>query len=167
MKIRTLIWVILFAGVGCSTGEPNATNYKRKMSTQGSISTSDSKAGTKLVLAWLEPIDSTDFGFKPNPNVDGKTLAEILSSTEFGRDDKVMCSACHNSETALGGYGVDAEANEPSLDMAPTDVISGRTWVGEDGWAARFMVNKTKPQNIQVFLGAWKRGGFAITPPSQ
>lgn len=115
---------------------------------------------TQLTIGWKDPIYSEDFGLEPNPNVDGKSLADIVMSVDFGREDGQLCSACHNNTYALGDYGVDAEINAASPEMEPTDPVSGRTWIEEGGWSDRFIDNPTKPANIKGVIDAWRRGGY-------
>ncbi len=158
MKFKSIFWTMTFIVIGCTSGEePNATRYKREHTS--SIGSSDNTA-TKTTLGWNEPIYSAQFGLEPNKNVDGKTLAEIVSSLDYGRDDGKTCISCHNSDEALGDYGYELELDEAAYEMESTDVISGRSWAGEDGWASRFSVNETKPKNVKAVFKAWMKGGF-------
>src|SRR4051812_7827074 len=97
--LRLLICLI-FLLEGCGNEKPQATKVLESMAeAQSAVS-----ASTKL--SFSEPIDSRKFGLAPNANVDGKTLAQIITSQTAGRDDAMLCSACHNSGDAQGGYGV-------------------------------------------------------------
>lgn len=120
----------------------------------------DAAPGPALTLGWSTPIDSTKFGLAPNPKIDGKTLKDVVASAVAGRDDGQLCSTCHNKTSALGGYGAEVEASKASP-IAPTDAVSGNKWTGPQGWAYRFIRNKTKPPNVKAAFQAWIDGGFA------
>jgi hypothetical protein len=165
VKTLTVILTSMLSISGCSVEEPVATKYKRQAAAgdaeaETSADQSPQQSADTPTLSLTEPIDSTKFSFEPNPNVDGKTLAEILTSQTAGRDDGLKCSACHNEEEAAGGYGVAVAVNGVSPDLSPTQEISGKSWVEEGGWADTFVVNETKPDNLKTFIQAWIDGGF-------
>jgi hypothetical protein len=150
-----VLFSLLFALTGCGNEKPDATKVLESMAqAQTANGTPNSRLG------WNESIDSKKFGLVPNANVDGKTLAQIISSQSFGRDDALLCSACHHSSDAQGGYGVSSARNAAATNLKPTDVVSNRTWVGSGGWAERFIQNKTKPENLKIFLQAWINNGY-------
>lgn len=150
---RFLLLVALLPA--CTTDEPEASKYKKRRALTGSANVQQD-----VTVGWNEPLDSRMFGMTANPNFDGKTLAQIIASIEPGRDDGLLCSACHNEEEAAGGYGVEVARNQASLDLDPRDDVYGRTWVGPGGWAERFINNNTKPQNIKAALQAWIDGNY-------
>ncbi|HYX37319.1 MAG TPA: hypothetical protein VE954_29800 [Oligoflexus sp.] len=153
MAHRSLSLLIFLLATSCGdSGKPDATKVLQSMAN------ADSKSVQKL--AFNEPIDSRTFGLVPNRNVDGKTLAQIITSQSAGRDDAMLCSACHHNRDAQGGYGVPAAQNAPSLNLKPTDRVSNRTWAGAGGWAERFVKNDTKPDNLKIFIQAWINGGY-------
>lgn len=147
--------------VACASEEPAASKYKKEMNAPTSTRSGDAQgADAELTLGFKEPIDSVAFGLEANPNVDGKTLAEIVASFDYGRDDGQKCSACHNKEEDMGGYWVNAEPNEASPDLDPSKPVAGKAWIGPRGWAVGFINNETKPANIKVLLRAWQAGGW-------
>ena len=140
---------------GCGNEKPDATKALQSMANnQSAVSANGPKLG------FSEAIDSKKFGLTPNKNVDGKTLAQIITSQTFARDDGMLCSACHHSTDAQGGYGVPSAKNAVNLNLKPTDVLTGRTWVGTGGWAERFVKNSTKPDNLKIMVQAWINGGY-------
>ena len=158
------IWASVFCSFvlfSCASEEPAASKYKKQMKSASSVKSGEALgAEPALTIGWKEPINSVAFGLDANPNVDGKTLAEIVASLDYGRDDGQKCSACHNSEKDLGGYWVDVEPNEASPGMDPTALVAGKAWVGAKGWAVGFINNDTKPANIKALIKAWKAGGW-------
>ncbi|WP_141731138.1 hypothetical protein [Oligoflexus tunisiensis] len=152
--LSVLISLLLILA-GCGNEKPDATKV---LQTMAQAQSANSAANSKL--GWNDPIDSKKFGLAPNANVDGKTLAQIISSQTIGRDDALLCSACHHSSDAQGGYGVPSARNAANLSLKPTDIVSNRTWVGSGGWAERFIQNKTKPENLKIFLQAWINNGY-------
>jgi hypothetical protein len=149
-----LLGLLLFLG-GCGEEKPDATKALQKMSqAQNAIK------GSAPQLRFNEPIDSKKFGLAPNSNVDGRTLAQIITSQTPGRDDAILCSACHHSSDAQGGYGVPSAKNAALLTLKPTDVVTGRSWVETGGWAERFVKNGTKPDNLKLFIQGWINSGY-------
>jgi hypothetical protein len=149
-----LLCLLLFL-TGCGDEKPDATKALQSMAdAQSAVSTGGNK------LNFNEPIESRKFGLAPNKNVDGKTLAQIISSQTAGRDDAMLCSACHHSTDAQGGYGVPSAKNAASLNLKPTDIVTGRSWVGTGGWAERFVKNGTKPDNLKIMVQAWINSGY-------
>lgn len=149
-----LCFLLLLGGCG-DQEKPNATKILQDMASAEATTNQNS-----MRLGWNEKIDSRRFGLQSNKNVDGKTLAQIISSQTPGRDDAMLCSACHHSTDAQGGYGVQAAKNAASLNLKPTDMVSNRTWVGSDGWGERFVKNSTKPDNLKLFIQAWIDNGY-------
>jgi hypothetical protein len=148
-----LLSLLFFLG-GCSDEKPDATKALESMANAQSAVSAGSKLG------FSEPIDSRKFGLAPNKNLDGKTLAQIITSQTPGRDDGILCSSCHHSTDAQGGYGVPSAKNAANLNLKPTDVLTGRTWVGSGGWAERFVKNNTKPDNLKIMVQAWINNGY-------
>ena len=144
----------------CYSGESEAERYQRI--SEDSRQSQSATAADPYVLDWDEPIYSTNFDLPPNPNIDGKSLAGILQSVEFGRDDRMYCSSCHNVDEQAGGYGMNVEEGEPDPDLTPTTIISGRTWIGNDGWGLRFIRNATKPNNIKTFIQAYLNSRLSL-----
>jgi len=140
--------ILLAFLIGCANDEPAATKVMKQMEGGQAIK-------KKILISWNEPISSSKFGLTPNPNIDGKTLAEVITSQKAGRDDGQLCSACHYKDDAQGGYGVPVEINGASPTLKPTDMVYNRSWVGPGGWAERFVKNKTKPANVQAVVQAW------------
>lgn len=148
-----LLSLLLLLG-GCSDEKPDATKALQTMASAQNAVSASSKLG------FNEPIDSRKFGLAPNRNVDGKTLAQIITSQTAGRDDEMLCSACHHSTDAQGGYGVPSAKNAVNRNLKPTDVLTGRTWAGSGGWAERFVKNSTKPDNLKIMVQAWINNGY-------
>ncbi|WP_141734174.1 hypothetical protein [Oligoflexus tunisiensis] len=133
--------VLLFLLPACAEQEPAATKIMKQMEGSNAVK-------QKVLIGWSEPIYSSKFGLAPNPNIDGKTLAEVVTSQTAGRDDGLLCSACHNTDDAQGGYAAPAEKNEASPALKPTDRVSNRTQCeGGDAGLGR--------QRLQV---RWRRG---------
>lgn len=147
--------ILLFLLISCADDEASATKIMKQME-----SANASAVKKKVLVGWNEPIYSTKFGLAPNPNIDGKTLAEVITSQKAGRDDGQLCSACHYKDDAQGGYGVPVAKNGASPTLKPTDMVYNRTWVGPDGWAERFVKNSTKPANVKAVVQAWIDNGY-------
>ena len=146
--IQYLCLILLVTG--CSHDEPKASQMLREMQKYSA------NAGIKpIIIGWNEAVDSTKFGLAPNLHIDGKTLAQVITSQVAGRDDGQLCSACHNNAEAQGNYGVPAAKNAASPGLKPTDLVSNRPWVGPEGWAVRFVKNPTKPANVKAVVQAW------------
>jgi hypothetical protein len=148
VQLCLLLSLLLFLGA-CADEKPDASKALQNMANAQNAVTGRAKLG------FNDPIDSKKFGLAPNKNVDGKTLAQIITSQTPGRDDSMLCSACHHSTDAQGGYGVPSAKNAANLNLKPTDILTGRTWVGADGWAERFVKNSTKPDNLKIMIQAW------------
>lgn len=145
LRISRLICLAFL--IACGNDEPAATRVIKQM---------DAQAVTKKILiGWDEPISSSKFGLAPNPSIDGKTLAEVITSQKAGRDDGQLCSACHYKGDAQGDYGVPVEMNGANPTLKPTDMVYNRSWVGPGGWAERFVKNETKPANVKAVVQAW------------
>ncbi|SMF62123.1 hypothetical protein [Pseudobacteriovorax antillogorgiicola] len=144
----------------CSSEEPVASRYKKSMA--ASADAEPGSQDTKTTLRIDETIRSTDFGLEANPNIDGKNLADIIMSKVAGRDDGQKCSACHNNSLALGGYWVESAEDEAltAIDTSSPIADTGIAWVGDDGWAERFVNNSTKPSNVKTFIKAWIKSGY-------
>jgi hypothetical protein len=143
--------------LGCAQDDPKAAQIRKELQTPKSAD-----ASAKRTINWKQSIDSKAFGLAPNPNVDGKTLAEIVASMSPGRDDGQLCSACHHQGEDAGGYGLPVAKNAASSNFDPNAVVGTTkkaTWRGNDGWAKKFIDNKTKPDNIKALMQAWIDGG--------
>ena len=145
----------MYLSFACSHEDPVAKQYKDYIQAEN-----DAKG--KRSITFAQAIDSQQLGLAPNPNIDGKSLLEIVSSQKPGRDDGRLCSSCHNKSVALGGYWVPSEADEALTQLDPTNPVAGRAWTGADGWAVRFVNNASKPRNVQVIIQAWIEGGFEL-----
>ncbi len=154
LSLQVCLFVLVYA---CAQDKSRAELIREEMSQENGAN-----AQSKLVISWEDKIDSRRFGLTPNPKIDGKTLAEVISSMTAGRDDGQLCSACHNKDEALGDYGLPVAKNAASIDFDPSIEV-GTTrkakWKGPDGWAKRFIANKTKPANIKAVMQAWVDGG--------
>jgi hypothetical protein len=147
--------ILLCLLLGCGNDEPSATKVMKQME-----SANASAVKKKVLVGWNEPISSEKFDLAPNPNIDGKTLAEVISSQKAGRDDGQLCSACHNKDDAQGAYSVPALKNGASPNLKPTDMVYNKTWVGPGGWAERFVKNSSKPANVKAVVQAWINNGY-------
>jgi hypothetical protein len=147
--------ILLCLLLGCGNDEPSATKVMKQLESANAHAVKK-----KVLVGWNEPISSAKFGLAPNPNIDGKTLAEVVSSQKAGRDDGQLCSACHNKDDAQGGYGVPVAKNGASPNLKPTDMVYNKTWVGPDGWAERFVKNSTKPANVKAVVQAWMDNNY-------
>lgn len=147
-----VLLLLAFSLMSCSKGY----TYEANSSLNAAV------ADDELTLKLSAPIDSKSFGLEANPKIDGKSLFEVITSQEAGREDGQLCSACHNNELALGGYGVDQDPNTSISTVDPDAEISGRAWTGKGGWAERFSKNPTKPENIKTLLKYWINGGYEI-----
>jgi hypothetical protein len=47
-------------------------------------------------VTWSRPISGDSLGFDPDPFLEGKTLGNIVGSSEVGRKDLKLCSQCHH-----------------------------------------------------------------------
>jgi hypothetical protein len=153
--VLKLLWPFLIAPLlwSCTSEDPVATQMKQKMSSRDQ---SANTGGNKVFMTYQERIDSRKFGLAPDPNLDGKTLAQILTSQVAGRDDAQLCSACHNKDDAQGGYGVPVAKNGSNPGMKATDMIGLYTWCGPGGWADRFVATPSKPANLKAVIRAWR-----------
>lgn len=143
----------IFLLAACSSKEPVASAYKKSMSQGGLEAIS--------ALTWQQPIVGSSIGFNQPSQMEGNSIADILASKVAGRDDKQLCSNCHNSIQDAGGYGVsDTEEGQLSISMSPSDLYSGNSWAGAGGWADKFIENSTKPESLKAAFRAWKAGGY-------
>lgn len=161
-KACTIGLLALFTG--CSSEEPAAAKYRKQIASLEAKPNEEKNADLgediKETITLREAIYSEDFGLDENENIDGKSLFEILTSQEAGRDDGQVCSACHNRNDSQGGYGVDSASEEALDEIDPDAEISGRSWTEDGGWAERFVENDTKPANVRAVIQAWIDGGY-------
>ncbi|HYX31739.1 MAG TPA: hypothetical protein VE954_01405 [Oligoflexus sp.] len=151
--LRLLGLILLNLLIGCANEEPAATKVMKQMESGNAVK-------KKVLVGWNEPISSIRLGLAPNPNIDGKSLAEVITSQKAGRDDGLLCSSCHHKDEAQGDYGVPAPKNGASPGLLPTDMVLNRTWVGPNGWAERFVKNSTKPANLKAAVQAWMDNNY-------
>jgi hypothetical protein len=119
-------------------------------------------------LEWTTPISSDNFPIS-DPLINGNTLGRIVSSLTVGRQDGLLCSHCHFSGSGLP-YSPPV-ARDGSASIWPTDVISGRTWAGPNGWAQLFIHMPTdvpglvssKPYFLQSLVQTWVDHGERAT----
>jgi hypothetical protein len=129
----------------------------------GDESSAQSGNARSVTIRWAQAIDSRAFGLAPNPKIDGKSLAQIVTGQDAGRDDGKLCSECHNEARALGGYGLAVAENASVLELDPWAVVGTtfqQSWAGDNGWAEKFVSNSTKPANVKAVFRAWIRSGF-------
>lgn len=87
-------------------------------------------------LEWETPLEATTLGFELPPELEGASLMEIVSGQVDARGEGRSCSACHFDQTVtlyrpeIGQYDTQP--------FGPYDIVHGRTWAGNTGWAARF-----------------------------
>ena len=116
-----------------------------------------------LSLSWDEKIRAQALGIPLKSKAIGKTLEQIVTGQAAGRDDGQLCSACHNRQEAQGGYGLDVDKNEnlPQLDpWQKVGTIEQLSWAGKDGWATKFISNKTKPALLKTVMSTWLKGSI-------
>jgi len=156
-----IVFWFLFT-VSCGA-EANFTNM-RSSSKSGDSKPNKALDGEtiRITIGWRDSIRSQDFGLSSNPNVDDKSLFDIVSNNTFGRDDGQKCSTCHNSSMALGGYATDGDV-DAAVNIEPDDKLSGKPWAGSQGWAQRFAKNKNKPDNLKMFFQSWIDSGYKDT----
>ena len=84
-------------------------------------------------VTWSRPISGDSLGFDPDPFLEGKTLGNIVGSSEVGRKDLKLCSQCHHE--ASGNKYSPPLPSDGSGVIHPTDLIGGTTWAAPGGWA--------------------------------
>ena len=132
-------------------------------SPQQTFDSKSSPSQIKATLTWRQTIDWEPLGISPKSKAVGQTIEDIVASRNGGRDDGLLCNACHNKDHADGGYGLDVPANVRGRFLDPVAVVGTkgkRAWAGQSGWAERFIRNKTKPTSLKKVMKAWADGGF-------
>lgn len=104
---------------------------------------------TPLEAAWLGPI---------SPAVEGASLQEIVSGRVEARGEGRTCTACH-FDGAPTGYRPEVE-QYALVPVEPYEVVHGRTWAGNDGWAAVFVglddgAFVEKPAELRLAMALW------------
>lgn len=115
-----------------------------------------------MELSWLTPITEPTLGELPDGLVEGATLRDIVSSRHLARPDGFLCSECHYRDSE-DPYRPDIEQGSDE-EIDPFEVIDGRAWRGDIGWAARFMAldddaHYTKPAYLRAVFSAWRADG--------
>lgn len=87
-------------------------------------------------IDWTTPLSSELVG-EDLGDLEGETLQSIVSG-QVGARSGHSCSACHFDDTVTF-YAPEVEqfANEP---IGAYDIVDGRTWAGNYGWGARFLL---------------------------
>jgi hypothetical protein len=130
------------------------------------------ETGVSCKLKWGTPINGATLGQEPDRHEAGKSLQDIVSSIEIGRDDHQLCSNCHNSGTnPTSNY--DPEVYRPSVAQnvasAPIDPfvpMGPENWAcGGDPWAQKFIdvpadVPYAKPQYLKDAFQKWFNDGI-------
>jgi hypothetical protein len=132
----------------------------------------DTAAVWTQCLTWSRPISGDSLGVAPDPFLNGKTLGEIVGSSQLGRKpppdgDGKLCSECHFQGSARtyrppileGASGIIQPMDAISGRM--TDPPEGRTWAGAapDGWASRFVASPIKPDYLKAMFKQWLEDG--------
>ena len=110
-------------------------------------------------LLWSAPISFRNLGYEPADALAGVSLDDIVNGRVVVRDDGATCNACH--------YEGGTIAYRPPEDVSPYAEIDGRSWAGQDGWAARFLTYSVvddehivvKPEPLRDALLTWRRAG--------
>lgn len=162
--LAVLIWVVTIPGcvVNAPTFENTQTRNEAAAKPVDLEAFLDGKIELDLAVSWNTPLYSKFFGFPPDDRVDGKSLADVITSKTFIRNDGKLCSTCHNKVASLGDYGVPVEVNGSNPDLGPNDEVWGKTWAGTGGWAERTAANKTKPVIIRAALKLWIQNNYEI-----
>jgi hypothetical protein len=119
-------------------------------------------------IQWNTKVNADNFPIG-GPPIAGNSLFCIVSSYTVGRTDGKLCSNCHHATSGLPYSPPVAQGSSAAI--MPTDVISGRTWAGPDGWAQRFIHMPTdvpglvssKPFFLQSLTQTWVDHGERAT----
>lgn len=166
VKVGALLIVGSSMWVNCGVRASNPGGTTTNYSTQSNQSSGNATPGSttnKPTLGFTETINLKKLGFAADPNVDGKTLKDIITSAKSGRADSKLCSECHNKSESPGNYSVNVDPNQPSPNLKVTDKLGTppQSWVGTGAnWTDGFIGNDTKPQSLKDALSAWKNGGW-------
>ena len=87
-------------------------------------------------LEWETPLEADLLGEALPLEIDGASLMEIVSGQVEARGEGRSCSACHFDQTVTL-YRPEVGQYDTTV-IGPYDVVHGRTWAGNNGWAARF-----------------------------
>lgn len=122
----------------------------------------DQEAERVAPLSWDAVMSEENLGTVADPNVAGRTIADVLNSRVTGRPDGLLCSDCHYSGGTIP-YRPNVVRGAPST-FGPNDVIDGRPWAGPDGWAERFVAtgpgsSAPKPGYLRSVFFKWNDDG--------
>lgn len=150
-----VVVLVALAGVACGPSEPFEHDYELA---PGQPLRDFPAAG----LTWDTPIDDDSLAAAPSPLIAGATLRDIVSSRHIARPDGRLCSECHYRNGPVGYRPEVAEESDQEIDCH--EVHDGRSWAGEDGWAARFIAlgpgaHLEKPEYLRDAFAKWRADG--------
>ncbi|MCA9569256.1 MAG: hypothetical protein KC656_15515 [Myxococcales bacterium] len=109
-------------------------------------------------LEWDTPLDASIVGVELPPAIDGASLMEIVSGQVDARGEGRACSACHFGDTVtLYQPEIPQFSTAP---IGPYDIVHGRTWAGNWGWASIFTTMGAgsfveKPEELRDAMALW------------
>jgi hypothetical protein len=115
-------------------------------------------------LTWTSPITYDTLGSAPNPEANGKSLAQIVSSFEIG-SSLGRCSSCHYKNTPVvtdSDYSPNNILMNQATSIFPSQRIDFWRWSGPDGWAARFLYADNKPEPLKKVMRKWLENGARL-----
>lgn len=108
-------------------------------------------------LDWEMPLSSDVLG-SLSPSIEGSSLREIVSGQVEARGEGRTCTACHFDGTVTS---YQPEVDQYSIaPVEPYDMVHGRTWAGNNGWAAVFVsldenAFVEKPADLRLAMALW------------
>lgn len=149
-------WASIYAGMG-----PGSLQDKPPLLREIFARWLDTEVQWVEPVTWTGPLDEATLGVLPDPALRG-TLGDIVASRVSGRPDGLLCSECHYRGGPVP-YRPDVARGEASS-FAPDDLVDGRAWSGDGGWADRFRslgpgAAVEKPAYLRALMHKWLEDG--------
>lgn len=119
-------------------------------------------------ITWDTPLEESWIGLPVGDDIVGHSLGEIVSGQVEARGAGRSCSACHFDQSVTL---YRPEHPQFAMDrLGPYDILDGRTWAGNTGWAAIFDRQQAgafveKPPELREAFRLWALAENARVEP--